>query len=131
MWLVNIFFADFQWILRDFKNIYREEIVHLCVKRFTGRYSCLFSYLKTILESWILKKVIIVVFPQRGCSFFIACATILCGGLDFQDIWVKTSDILPYLYDYGLKKKKLEIKKKIGFFSILPKNFDFFLVFWP
>ena len=23
---------------------------------------------------------------QRGCSFFIACATILCGGLDFQDI---------------------------------------------
>ena len=39
---------------------------------------------------------------ERDCSFFIASATILCGGLDFQDIWVKISDILPYLYGYGL-----------------------------
>ena len=53
---------------------------------------------------------------ERGCSFFIACATILCGGLDFQDIWVKNSDILPYLYGYGLKKygnpRKSKLSKK-------------------
>ena len=30
-----------------------------------------------------------------------------CGGLDFQEIWVKISDILPYLYGYGLKKMEI------------------------
>ena len=33
------FFADFQFILGDFKNIYREEIYDLGVKSLTGRYS--------------------------------------------------------------------------------------------
>ena len=36
---------------RDFKNIYREEIDDLRVKSFTGCYSGLISYLKTVLES--------------------------------------------------------------------------------
>ena len=39
----------------------------------------------------------------------------LCGGLDFQDIRVKISDILLYLYGYGLEKK-MQIQKKIGVF---------------
>ena len=49
---------------------------------------------------------------QRGSSFLIACATILCGGPDFEDIWVKISDFLPYSYGYRLKKKS-KIKKKL------------------
>ena len=30
-----------------------------------------------------------------------------------------------------IKKKNWKFKKNFWFFSILPKNFDFFLVFWP
>ena len=40
-------FVDFQLILRDFKIIYKEIDV-LNVKIFTGRYSGLISYLKTV-----------------------------------------------------------------------------------
>ena len=47
------YFADFQWIFRDFSNIYREDIDDLSVKSFTGRYSSLISYIKTVLEFWI------------------------------------------------------------------------------
>ena len=44
------FFADFQCILKDFKNIYREEVDDLSVKSFTCRHSGLISYLKTVLD---------------------------------------------------------------------------------
>ena len=47
-------------------------------------------------------------YKLKGDVFFIASATIFCGGLDFEDIWVKISEILPYLYGYG---KKMEIQK--------------------
>ena len=41
--LVNIF-EDLRWFLRDFLNIYREEIDDLSVKSFAGRNSSLFSF---------------------------------------------------------------------------------------
>ena len=41
------FFADFQWILNDYKNIYRKEIDDL---------RGLILYLKTVLESWISRQ---------------------------------------------------------------------------
>ena len=34
-----------------YQNIYGEEIDEVSVKGFTGRYSCLTSYSKTVLES--------------------------------------------------------------------------------
>ena len=37
--------------IRDFKDICREEIDGLSVKSFTGHYSGLISYLKTLLET--------------------------------------------------------------------------------
>ena len=48
--VLNIF-ADFQRILRYYKNINREEIEDLCKTSFTGRYPGLISYMKTVLES--------------------------------------------------------------------------------
>ena len=67
---------------------------------------------------------------ERDCSFFIASATILCGGLDYQDIWVKTSDILPYLYGYVFKKKKIGNSKKILDFFQFCQNFLIFSCFF-
>ena len=116
-WHFMLFFGPLHWQPPVAKGLFfLQEFQMMVIK---GK----FDHLQ-IIKIWLQ-------FFERGCSFFIACATILCGGLDFQDIWVKTSDILPYLYGYGLKKKNWKFKKNFGFFKILLKFLDFFLVFWP
>ena len=41
-----------------FLDIYREEIVDLTVKSYTGQNSCLISYVITVLETWSLGLVV-------------------------------------------------------------------------
>ena len=57
------FFADFQFILGDFKNIYREEIDDYSVKSFLVRFHFKRQFLNLEYRG---KKNIIFVFPVLG-----------------------------------------------------------------